>query len=49
MNEKVTDLVKSGPVRVSSETWCPFPRRTPYRMFQYLLQFHGLQQVLRGP
>lgn len=26
MNEKVTDLVKSGPVCVSSETWCLFSK-----------------------
>lgn len=26
MNEKVTDLVKSGLVCVPSETWCPFSK-----------------------
>lgn len=49
MNEKVTDLVKSGPVSVSSETWCPFPKEDSIRDFPILTAIPRAPAGPEGP
>jgi hypothetical protein len=49
MNEKVTDLVKSGPLCVSFETWCLFSKEDSTQDFPILTAIPRAPAGPEGP